>query len=390
MIYYRLFYIFIILLSLLFIQCANPGDDPTSDLGPYRFDVGNHMIKPEYLKYLMVREEIGANVYYEPDRDIWVGGKHNKSTNIWWSNSYNPGVDQHGNFCWKAMGTKNIDTKKDIYYATLRIAGDNIPSNIAQLEYSLRIGSFPPDQQSTSSCWIKFINPRKYHIEYNHQAGYDVLSRSSTDWEAKLMNAFNGASTTIVKQPGKFPYSSNLQTRIVDVVSNNQTIDDDRLWIYVRDNASPAYRVSGAMNAYRYKTALLYGIKDIKVYERINGVLVEDNVSYKDATGLSTCGQLNVDDVDPLPYYSVIIADRIESAISDINERKKEFTRVIIHELGHQRGIAVAVSHKYGHKGTDSLYCVMRDGEYQSEIRNNPVFCEGHRQRLLNKHFSGE
>ncbi|MEO8167418.1 MAG: hypothetical protein ABI623_04165, partial [bacterium] len=231
---------------------------------------------------------------------------------------------------------------------------------------------------------FRHVHSRRYNVEYSCKQGYDIQSRSF-DLTTRLNKAYETDAGTKINM-----YNNNLSIPVTDeviLISDPEIASDQLELTWARDHASQSWRDD--VNQKRTNTCLLYGLNNLIEKDRAGNI----THFFDDAVGISGTGAL--------PSYSFILVNRIENIFIPGTTRQKEFTRVIIHELGHQRGLSGSMyhgGHPMGHKGTNTLSCVMNNpGEYSwygtteiTQTRENPVFCEGHQQKLLNTWRSKE
>jgi hypothetical protein len=375
----------LIFLLGIFINCHDEITTPTV-VQNYTFDVvEGQTIKTEFDYYLLAWNEA---------RDIWIGGNLSGKAETDYKK-----VWYHSNWTTDKQDLKDrakINTSTNKYFQRMELKGPGIDNHPNEGDCDFRIGL----ETSTGYGWdenkpIYFINPRKYNIEYSCQIGYNALDLAALSWaqgdENALVDAFSAANTEV---PAPRIISIGLQPKVIDLIQDPSNIERDDLWTYAKEHVSSDY-VDIPPNPYRCKTALLFAVEDF-VRKDILGNEIPPEPDDIIARGLSRASY-NPDalpdysqDPTPLPMYSFVFVQKvIDLQLSQI-ETIKEYRRVIIHELGHQRGIPTSKSHIEGHKGTDRDYCVMRNCEHESNERNTLRFCEGHKQRLLNKHFVGE
>ena len=123
----------------------------------------------------------------------------------------------------------------------------------------------------------------------------------------------------------------------------------------------------------------MFGVKNF-VTEKSDGT-VAPSFYANNTTGLSTSWPNG---------YSFVFVDRVIAVGHSEANQKKDFDRIVIHELGHQRGIITYTDHTIGHNGTNKRTCVMfnpsdiTDNTLLQSYYNGASFCEGHRQLLYN------
>jgi len=228
---------------------------------------------------------------------------------------------------------------------------------------------------------------RNYKIEYLHQIGYDIRQEGtqtiSNNMIQKLKRAYELAGTTLQERDGSElsdlqPYRSDLIAQTINIITDDPGFIDE-LAVYAKDY------VSQGIN-HDKKIGVLFGVKDYTSKKR-NGEIDDPN-----ASGMSVARSSNS------WGYSFIFVDRIwavhQGEQDDGVSRRKDFDAVLIHELGHQRGI-LSDAHNLNdgnnryHNGSWKKYCIMiyppnlPDNTSRQNYYDYPQFCEYHKQVLL-------
>jgi hypothetical protein len=343
-------------------RLGGEGGSPPSH--PYQFATSTsprYPIEPEYADYKLVRGE---------SRPIWVGGDlYDVRTQqgyqyVWWTNTYNGNPQEvslraYQNPLWY------------LYFQAMTINANNVP-NVESEVYTLHVGTVDAQgnysSQFSRPTTVHFISGRRYNIEYHYHVGtsgvYDVFSLG-LNLDDTLSNVLLRAGTQVYCDP-----TVRTHNAIDVVVISNPAPGQDSWLAYAEANASTEWRNNPNK---RLNTALLYAIKNIHEQDD------EGHTTHfwDNAVGMSS--------VDLVPHYSFVIVERIPVGPN----RQREINRVTVHELGHQRGLQGGA---LGHNGTDKNVCVMHDpGDpgYEATLYN-PTFCEGHRQKLYNIHWTQE
>jgi hypothetical protein len=275
---------------------------------------------------------------------------------VWWtlgSDKRNAYIGNSANSYW------NYQTGQ--YTVPLTFDPTSLSSGSANI--TINIGTANEVANSSTTFNVDVVNLRDYNVEYNSQTGYDLLSRGFA-W-GTVTSVYAGAGTTIKQST----YTSNLVAQ--DVI---EVVDDvagrDELFDY-------AYQYCSNALMHNPNLGLLYAVKNIKVTDK-NGVELPNNPDAL-AVGIARSGPAG---------YSYVKVGKLDGTLNSTT-LPKEFTRVVIHELGHQRGIQ---SHSTGHNGIWKSLCIMMDPVEQNltqsqmlTLWDRPYFCEGHNQVLLDK-----
>jgi len=230
------------------------------------------------------------------------------------------------------------------------------PYGISQGTATFRIvvGDTGFHQKTYSTFQVEVVSTRQYDVEYSCQQGYDIFPLGD-NLESKISTAFSKAGTYIARSN----YETNLPADSVVIVTDT---GGDELVSYAREHSSIAQHP---------RIGRLFGIRNVKIIDQNGNPSIDPDIT-PTTVGVSIQGPGG---------YSYVLAERLNVLVSDPVQRKKEFNRTTIHELGHQR--AGFADHAAGHNGENKGKCVMLF-PYNQDILDNPIFCEGHKQWLYN------
>lgn len=226
---------------------------------------------------------------------------------------------------------------------------------------------------------------RDYKIEYLCQSGYDIRAEGTQTQQnnmlQKLKKVYELAGTTMQERDGSVlsnlqPYRSDLTAETINIITDNVT---DELFVYASQYISGEW-------SHDNKVGVLFGVKNY-TSKKLNGDDDDPNASGMSLFRTSTAWG-----------YSFVFVDRIWAVHSGDGDggvsRRKDFDAVLIHELGHQRGILNDAhnlnegNNRY-HNGSWKKYCVMVDprnlpnNTSKQKYYDDPQFCEYHEQFLL-------
>jgi hypothetical protein len=217
------------------------------------------------------------------------------------------------------------------------------------------------------------IPDRDYYFEYLHQTGYDVFSRG---WSmaTRFDSAFGAAGTRLRNRHGaslSYPWNPNLPPDSV-LIQLNVPDPLQNLWDYVLTRWS-----NGQLHD-RWLAAL-FAVRAFKVVRGGNPTF---DTTYSTVSGLSVDGPFG---------WSFILVERILATGNSSDNIRKDFDRVVIHEMGHQRGFgSESISH-FVHTGANTSFCVMHNpvgpgypNTQRQKILDLRDFCQGHQQKLYN------
>lgn len=314
-------------------------------------------IDPEYQEYLLVQ-----NSDIKEERPIFIGGTLGRNPDlnvygkVWWSysaygKSYSGGHTGFGNYADSYYDSTNGKyTARVILNPNFELFG--CP------QFNIIIGNgVTSGTGGTTLFTVRIISARTYPIKYSYQVGCELFG-SSYELDKRLTKAFADAGTKVTHTEEK----TNLP---VVTISPGTFTGAAR---YVQLNIS-----TDTSNRFR-----LISVSDIS---DINSDVLGITWHYPETGTLSY-------------EFSFVIYNHAINRFSG-DKLKKILTYTTIHELGHGRSIYGRITddmQNTGHNGINKKLCVMRSGfsadsDTLNLIINNPVFCSGHQQYLLNQEY---
>ena len=232
--------------------------------------------------------------------------------------------------------------------------------------------------KNTSGRWhsvdFQMYSSRTYKLDYCYMAGCDVVSNGFqlTD---RLRAAFKDGNTTILADGS----GDILSPRLTNLPDEQLVMEynEDRSNLLVNDLLTFAIRFwkKNENGAHDHTLGTLFGVHCV-------------TWKYHDGTDEGPEGpDFDVTGVTPANFgpdsYSFILCDKFTE--EDADKKKKDFTWVVIHELGHQR---FGDPDHANDNGKGKHHCVMIHGvitiETLNAVRDDPRFCKGHLQMLFN------
>jgi len=315
-------------------------------------------------------------------RSIWIGGNLESATppgnysTVWWTS---PGDNT-------PKTVKSVESVSNKYYIEMTIdTYDLTPPNAGgetEATYYIHIG-----HESTGNSYVSvlsvpisihFVPSRILNYEYHYQVSYDLAS-DSPGWVTAVQSSFSGGANTGFRSDNViYTHPDESVIHIIDPVEEDPTLET-----YATEHASADWKNPGTQKALRY--GLLYSIGNIIELthdgEPSNTLELLVGRTYRDPY---------------LPFYSFVLLGRIRSFPVPSYGIANEVNRVVVHELGHLRGI---LGHTDGNPALpDGHYGMfINDCEMHTPAEGNytphkfpPIFCQGHIQALLNSHWYQE
>lgn len=360
------FYLFLSLLYLLFVKFGCDGDDKPSGGTPSENNTKEEYRVAPGFSSVGVRSEY-QNYYFSYNdryRTIYLCGKADDYSGkyVWYNDGDNNGypisISGNANNCYYDPSTGEFTQPIEI--PTYNHSG---PFSIAAY-----LGH-DTDKTTLNTCNVFFDygQDRLFSIRYSYQKNCNLFDSTNVGYEPykRINNAFDGTHVVFTSD------KTDLQNGIIhyDPIY-------DKFWVYIHDsiNSSPPPNCSMV-------------------------VMVENNDYFGDYTKGITAQYHYIDkitDEEDSCHCTFIFRER--SFTSDITNLtnidkpgQKEIVRTVIHEMGHLRTPSIT-DDSTEHNGVGKNHkCVIfnRTGITDEEfikILENPIFCEGHKQNLLNHH----
>ena len=365
---------FLCAIVLLFVGCT---DKPMDKIDPesYNLNISTQGIFPEY----------GILIFKPGEtRTFFVGGRRDFDTYTRVGVFESPSGILISYF--DLRNTKNsylitVDTNPDEYRKYTAPLQLTAPLVAGDAPYTLSVGDAGfVSRHSFLNLVVKVVANREYSIEYSCQDGYDVVPQGFflVDQLKTAFGGESGAGTDVVSDDPVTtlltPYQAHLTVEDIIVYTDEVPARDELL-----DYASA--HMSGGLSGHNPHKANLFSVRNVKV-QKLDGTIVED-VDPKPADAGISRGLL----------YSYLFFSRIIATGKVGAVLQKEFTRVVIHELAHQRGIIFPDNdHTKGHDGVRKSTCVMYQPDQvpafvRDKFYNDPGFCEKHKQFLYMQYW---
>ena len=386
--------IFFLLLLLTFTGCGTTKpDDYQTDSTPsgdeyIKTDITPKTIKTEYTEYEFKSGET---------RQIMVFGNDKDAPEAWWEVWTDVTSDFTMTFSatiGKAPNAYRENSGNFNFTVPLNVTAPTIISNKETFTLTIHAGHSSNEPAAQCTVKINVVQARDYKIRYNCMVDYNILDVNNTKsfgTQKTAEEAFSEAGTKLVFSP------ENTQMEYTTIpIGDLQAYHEQNIenWIFSKID-------DGSLSIQKSKSVIFIAASD----HNMNQVLTQY------VSGMTTAilglvrAQIRYDYV-----VSIVFVDRASaSTLLSEEEKKKNVTKALVHELSHARTkwdnpnifpLLTDFTHTIGHNGTYSLKCCLRfykndaDPKFTEALFKNSLsnirFCFGHLQRLYNCTLSEE